>query len=519
MRCLHHRRQRTSAYINRDARARSAGVSSPRPKPRINWAVTTNMRTVTTTKTLLQDRALHAAMPAIAMATANLKRRCERALDMLLTQRGDAFAEIERVLAKDPRCVPGHCLRAALTVRADNAAARSTIAASIAAIYLACPDTSDPARRHAMAARAWLNGDPALAVTLYDAILIDWPRDVLALAVAHALDFHLGRRRTMRDRIAKVLPNWTADMPGYASVLAMYAFALEENGQYCLAERIAQQALTLDPGHPGAIHVVAHVMEMQGRVYDGLAFLAAFESEWGEGTSLSVHLAWHRALFHLDANDPEGALAIYDAQIAAAGSVDMSALADGSALLWRLRLLDIAVGERWRLLADRWAMHNLAAVRPFYVVHATMAFIAAGRPAAALRLTQTLPKASSLSPEDALAAPLCEALLAFSRSDYAACVEWLKRVRHIAHRCGGSLAQCDVIHLTLTESALRARQERLARALVAERTAQKPASRLNGLLQQRLARSRDFGWRTGTFSHSGTINRRFLATTTMTDTS
>ena len=120
-----------------------------------------------------------------------------------------------------------------------------------------------------------------------------------------------------------------------------------------------------------------------------------------------------------------------------------------------------------------------------------MAFVAAGRPAAAMRLTEVLRsthshKISSLSPEDALASPLCEALLAFARNDYAACVERLKRVRRIARRCGGSLAQCDVVHLTLTEAALRARQARLARALVAERTARKPASRLNRLLKQRL---------------------------------
>jgi hypothetical protein len=79
-------------------------------------------------------------------------------------------------------------------------------------------------------------------------------------------------------------------------------------------------------------------MEMQSRVHDGLAFLAAVESAWGEGTGRSVHLARHRALFHLDANDPERALAIYDVQIATAGSADMAALADGSPLLWRLRL-------------------------------------------------------------------------------------------------------------------------------------------------------------------------------------
>ncbi|MGB8681119.1 MAG: hypothetical protein WCD59_25945, partial [Pseudolabrys sp.] len=66
--------------------------------------------------------------------------------------------------------------------------------------------------------------------------------------------------------------------------------------------------------------------------------------------------------------------------------------------------------------------------------------------------------------------PLCKALLAFSYGDYAACVELLVRVRHVAHRCGGSLAQCDLIHLTVTEAALRARNGNLARALVAERT-------------------------------------------------
>jgi hypothetical protein len=137
-------------------------------------------------------------------------------------------------------------------------------------------------------------------------------------------------------------------------------------------------------------------------------------------------------------------------------------------------------------------VQTLAGARPFYVVHAMMAFVATGRAAAAARVLEELPRvnsngASSVLSNDALAPLFCEALLAFSRSDYAACVDWLGRARHIAHRCGGSHAQCDLIHLTFTEAALRARRARLARALVAERTAQKPASRLNRLLQQRLS--------------------------------
>src|SRR5262249_13600253 len=160
-------------------------------------------------------------------------------------------------------------------VCADRAAARSSLASSVAAIEAACPDADDRARHHAAAARAWLEGDSALAVERYGAIVVDWPRDILALAVAHALDFRLGRRRMLRDRLAQVLPEWQTAMPGYASILAMYAFGLEENGQYRRAEKIARRALALDPQHPGAIHVVTHLMEMQGRAHEGLAFLTA----------------------------------------------------------------------------------------------------------------------------------------------------------------------------------------------------------------------------------------------------
>lgn len=417
--------------------------------------------------------------------------RCKRALELMLTNRGNPACEVERVLSKDPELVFGHCLRAALTVRADDFAARSKVVASVTAIEAICPDINHPARRHALAARAWLDGDQVLAAERYGAILIDCPRDILALVVANAIDFRLGQRRMLRDRVAQVISKWESTAPGYASVLAMYAFGLEENGQYGRAEKIARRALALDPQHPGAIHVIAHVMEMQGRAREGLEFLAATESAWMDTTSISVHLAWHRALFHLDADDPKSALAVYDAQIANTPAWEMSALADASALLWRLQLRNIRVDERWQELADRWQTQALTGVRYFYIAHATMALAAAGRTAAAQHILSALPQIqagidATLHPDDALILPLCRALVAFAYGDYAGCAEWLGRVRYIAHRCGGSLAQCDLIHLTFTEAALRAHRANLARALVAERTAQKPASQLNLALQRRL---------------------------------
>ena len=416
---------------------------------------------------------------------------CRRALDLMLTHRGNPALEVERALEADPDDVAAHCLRLALIVRADDDAGRPALAKSLAAIEASRPDPSDPARRHAVAARAWRAGGDAGALEHYGAIVVDRPRDIVAIALAHALDFRLGRRRMMRDRIAQVLPEWDAKTPHFASLLAMYAFGLEENGQYRQAEKAARRALALDPRHPGAIHVMAHVLEMEGRAREGLAFLDRTEAAWAHGTGYSVHLAWHRALFHLDANDLDAALAAYDDEIVGARAPNMDSLADAAALLWRLWLRGVDVADRWRSLADRWGLQPLAGARPFYVMHAIIAFAAAGRDAAVSWALGALPHANDPAPsldllEDALAQPLCEALLAFARGAYDACVERLTQVRHVSDRCGGSLAQCDLVQLTFIEAALRTENDRLARALVAERAAQRPSSPLNRLLRKRL---------------------------------
>lgn len=286
-------------------------------------------------------------------ATGPAPTECALALDRMLTHRGSPSVQIRRALTLDPGCVSAHVLRMALIVRADDDRARAAIEESVAAIGAARSDPADPARRHASAAQAWAQGKSALALERYGAIVVDDPLDIVALTVAHALDFRLGRRRMLRDRVAQVLPEWSPTTTGYASVMAMYAFGLEENGQYRRAEKAARRALALDPGHPAAIHVAAHILEMQGRAREGLAFLEATEASWAQGTGFSVHLAWHKALFHLDAGEPAAALDVFDRQIATARPDDLNALADASAILWRLTLRGVKLGGRPRAIAER----------------------------------------------------------------------------------------------------------------------------------------------------------------------
>ena len=415
----------------------------------------------------------------------------EIALERLHGHRGDPQAPIDRALASDPGFVMGRGVQAGLLVLADDAPAHRQLADVIHAAHVAETRMLDRERRHLAAARAALQRNPRRAARLYGDLVLDYPRDILALQLAHSFDFHFGRRELLRDRVARVLPFWDCSVPGYGSVLAMLAFGHEENGEYARAKTVARAALEHAPGHPGAIHAIAHVMEMQGRPADGDAWLEATAPDWAEGTSFSVHNAWHLALCHVDLDESARALAIYDARIAPDTDPSASRLIDAAALLWRLQLRGVDVHARWLVVANAWEEIVFDQHRVFNQAHAMMAFAAAGRTAVANRVLRALRSgvmnAHGSRDEARSAVIVCEALQAFAGGDYAGTVDRLALVRHLADRCGGSIAQCDVIHLTLVEAALRSRRATLARTLTTERTARRPGSRLNGLLAARAA--------------------------------
>jgi tetratricopeptide (TPR) repeat protein len=403
---------------------------------------------------------------------------------------GEVHTWIDGALRHDPQCASACCIDTAASLLAAEHVGDRALLMSLARFDETLEHANDRERRHAAAAHAWQGGDFARALDTYDRLLKDYPRDSLALQLAHALDFRLGNREMLRDRIANVLPAWDPTMPAFGHVLAMYAFGLEECGDYAAAESTAQRSLGLVPNNAAAIHVIAHVMEMQGRAREGIEWLQRLRGEWSRNAAFGVHLAWHLALFHLDNDEPGAALSIYDDALAPGSS--MAALVDASALLWRLDLRGVRVQRRARRVARHWTRKRLSGVRAFNLVHATAAFAAARRHRPASRVIRLLrddPATRRVNRQTdlALAIPVCEAMLAFSRGDYAMAVNKMNIVRAIALNCGGSVAQCDLIHLTLLEAALRSRRMPLAHALAAERAARKPRSLLNRWLFARAA--------------------------------
>ncbi len=399
----------------------------------------------------------------VSAANAATLERYESALSALHGYRGDALGEVAALLADEPGFVSARCLRAGLLVLADDRPADRLLAAELAAIEALRAGANARDLAHAQAARAWLAGDARLALQRYGEILAQYPRDLLALQIAHNLDLRLGATEMLRDRIAALLPHWHAGLPGYGCVITLYAFGLQENAHCEAALHVARHALELTPGNPGAIHVIAHVHHRRHEAAQGLAWLQQTRAHWDGNSAFSVHNAWHEALFHLQLSQAAAALDIYDRRIRNAGSGGVGALVDASALLWRLLLRGVNVQRRWRELADQWEAKVHDQRRIFNHVHALMACAAAGREPCSARIIELICdrrlQRTFVSTERQLALPVSLGVQAFGRGQYAEATRQLTQARELARRCGGSVAQCDLVDLTL-----RAAQARLAQA-------------------------------------------------------
>ena len=414
----------------------------------------------------------------------------EKAVDLSLSYFVDPFATIQEALEADPDFAMGHCLRAGLIVMTSDRTHVPLLAQSVEAIERLGRRANARERAHAAAARAWLHGDFAGAIRKYGEIVVTEPRDVFALQVAHIGDFLLGESTMLRDRVAQVVPEWDASIPSYGYVLGMYAFGLEECNLYARAEDTGRLAVEHNRRDPWAVHAVAHVMEMQGRIREGIEWLESRQDDWAPDNAFAYHNWWHLALYYLDLGEHQRVLELYDRRIRPQQTQVPMEMVDACSLLWRLNLRGVNVGTRWEPLADAWVPLADHGYYAFNDVHACMAFASAGRHDELKTVLAALERSAQGRDTNAMMArdvglPLAQAIVACVQGEYRKAIDPLLQIRTIANRFGGSNAQRDLIHLTLTECALKSGDARLARALANERVQLKPTSPFNWLLKAR----------------------------------
>ncbi|MEQ8397586.1 hypothetical protein [Thalassobaculum sp.] len=171
---------------------------------------------------------------ALSGATATTVDLFDKAVEAFNIYRGDPVGLLDRATGAAPGFAMAHILKAylfALSTEPESMREAKTILGTVKSLPLCEREAS-----HAAAIDLLLEGEWSAAATALDRHNADYPYDIVALQSGHLMDFYRASSRGLRDRIARVLPRWSADTPGYSILLGMHAFGLEETGDYGRAE-------------------------------------------------------------------------------------------------------------------------------------------------------------------------------------------------------------------------------------------------------------------------------------------
>jgi len=409
-------------------------------------------------------------------------RHLDDAVVALVGFRPEPMGHVKAALAADPDFVLAQVLRGLFYLMIGLPALVPKARACLETARALADRATPRERAHVAALAAACAGDVRGALDCWEGVLIEHPTDLLALRLAHSAHFDLGESLALRDGLARVLPDWSADQPSLGHVLGMYAFGLEEAGDYRAAERHGRRAVEIDPSDIWAVHAVAHVLEMEGRQREGIDWIAGLAADFAVCDFFVHHVWWHKALYHLDLGEDDAALALYDERVRDDFSDIVYDIIDAASLLWRLELAGIGVGQRWEELGEKAAARLHDHVDAFADAHFAICLAGAGRADDAAALIASMrafaaKNSGTMAPiigEPGVA--IAEGLVAYRAGDPARAIDLLLPRRYDIWRIGGSHAQRDLFAQTLIHAALAADRPRLARALLIERVALKPNS-------------------------------------------
>ncbi len=381
------------------------------------------------------------------------------------------------------------------------ATAQEAYAAALAAAESGMPNEREMGYVRGLG--AWLEGRPSQTIQEMEAILARWPEDAMAMKIGHATRFILGDCKGMRASIEAVLPTYDAKNPARGYLFGCHAFSLEETGEYSRAETAGRLGLSLSPDDAWGLHAVAHVFDMTGNARAGLSWLDGREHAWAHCNNFRYHVWWHKALMHLDQGEIDAVFELYDTEIRSDKTDDFRDISNGSALLMRLELDGINVGDRWEELADISERRTEDACLVFADLHYLMALIGGDRTEAVKRMMGRLQRDARNTTADEMQARLATpglsaatGLEAFGEGDYKTAFLNLGRARRSMQLVGGSHAQRDVFERLTIDSAIRGGFLDDAEVILQERLTQR-AGRLDAYASTRfdlIAESKG-GWK------------------------
>jgi len=346
-------------------------------------------------------------------------------------------------------------------------------------------DASARERAFVAAVYDWWRGDTRSTIKRLREIVAEHPTDIVSAKWAQYHAFNHGDAEAMRDIALTVIP-----MHGKtAEAWGMLAFGHEQTNDLRAAEECARRALSLKPSEPWAQHALAHVMETQGRVDEGIAFLEGCAPGWADRSIfIREHNYWHLAVFHLDRDEPARALKIFDDHLWGEWPEFAQEQIGAISALWRMELRGVDVGARWdpivAKVVERWHEHIL----PFHDLHFVYALARGGRTAETREFLTSMERhgATDLSGIwDSIAIPCAQGLVAYADGHFAEAANLIAPCMKRLHLIGGSHAQRDLFMQTWIDAALHAGDRSAVADVLTMRAKARPAVRETQRLLQR----------------------------------
>ncbi|MBX9699673.1 MAG: tetratricopeptide repeat protein [Acetobacteraceae bacterium] len=396
-----------------------------------------------------------------------------------LKYRFDTPLRLKAALKADPEAPMLNLLKGSFAMLAYKATYVEGAKATLEAMQPALARATERERAHAAALAAWADDEMDRALAIWEGILNQHPRDILAFRMHHFCAFWLGRPEAMLKTVESILPRWDASVPGWGSVLACRSFANEEAGNYTIAEAAGRAAIEDDPADLWATHAIAHVLEMQGRRGEGIAWIQSLKEHFAGANNLAHHVWWHQAMYHLERREFGEVLRLYDFGFRDLDSavtqqqpdlyIDMQ---NAISMLFRLQRHGVDVGDRWIELADK-AEGRIGDCRSaFTLPHWMMALCAEGRFDAARSMLEGMRDVAGANRGTTApivaryAIPVSEAVLLHAQGDHRGAVAAMRPALQGMYALGGSHAQQDVLEQLFLEAAMKGGMAEDARMLL-----------------------------------------------------
>jgi len=396
--------------------------------------------------------------------------------DEIMTFGLNAGAILDRLDA-DPACVIAHAHAAALLMFLYTGDAAAQARPHLDRVRPHLGGASEREQIYFRAIDDWTVGDLDRAVDGHRRIARDWPRDLVSARVGQVHCINLGDN----EGILAFGEAATRARPDDPDALAMAAFGLEQCHRLAEAERVGRRATELRRTTAWAHHAVAHVMETQGRLAEGRAWMEGLADTWeGCNSFMYTHNWWHAALFRLDQDDIAGALDIFDRHLWTRMRTYCQDQVNAIALLVRLELRGAEVGGRWRDVAAYLGGRARENVLAFLDLHYLYALARAGDDKAADELVDAIAaRAARAKPFERstwaeVALPLARAMVAHARGRWTESTDRFAPALAQLQLIGGSHAQRDLWHQLHLDALIRAGRRGDARAILEQRRQARP---------------------------------------------